>query len=208
MPCRTAFLFPGQGAQVVGMAGALCQSFPAAKALFDRAASILGYDLLAVCVNGPAERLNATDVSQPAIFVASLAALEQLKVAEPKRFDRSRRDRRAEPRRVHRTRLRRRDDVRRRVEGRAGARAGDAGRRRRDAIRHGQRARLGDPRHRSARLGGASRRHTRDRELPLPRQHGPLGRDLPRSSESSSSRSTRAASARSGSRSPGRFTPI
>jgi [acyl-carrier-protein] S-malonyltransferase len=80
---RTAFLFPGQGAQVVGMAGALCQSVPASKALFDRAAAILGYDLLAVCVNGPAERLNATDVSQPAIFVAGLAALEQLKVAEP-----------------------------------------------------------------------------------------------------------------------------
>ena len=50
---RTAFLFPGQGAQVVGMAGALCQSLPAAKALFDRAATILGYDLLNVCVNGP-----------------------------------------------------------------------------------------------------------------------------------------------------------
>jgi [acyl-carrier-protein] S-malonyltransferase len=80
---RTAFLFPGQGAQTVGMAGALCQSLPAAKALFDRAAAILGYDLLAVCVNGPADRLNATDVSQPAIFVAGLAALEQLKATEP-----------------------------------------------------------------------------------------------------------------------------
>lgn len=80
---RTAFLFPGQGAQTVGMAGALCQSLPAAKALFDRAATLVGYDLLAVCVNGPADRLNATDVSQPAIFVASLAALEQLKAAEP-----------------------------------------------------------------------------------------------------------------------------
>lgn len=80
---RTAFLFPGQGAQTVGMAGALAQSLPAAKALFDRAQAILGYDLLAVCVNGPAERLNATDVSQPAIFVTSLAALEQLRTAEP-----------------------------------------------------------------------------------------------------------------------------
>ena len=76
---RTAFLFPGQGAQVVGMAGALCQSVPAARALFDSAAAILGYDLVNICVNGPAERLNATDISQPAIFVASLAALEQLK---------------------------------------------------------------------------------------------------------------------------------
>jgi [acyl-carrier-protein] S-malonyltransferase len=65
------------------LAGALCQSLPAARALFDRAAMILGYDLLAVCVNGPADRLNATDVSQPAIFVASLAALEQLKASEP-----------------------------------------------------------------------------------------------------------------------------
>lgn len=80
---RTAFLFPGQGAQKVGMAGQLCQSLPAAKALFDQAAAVLGYDLLAVCVNGPAERLNATDVSQPAIFVASLAALEQLKATQP-----------------------------------------------------------------------------------------------------------------------------
>jgi [acyl-carrier-protein] S-malonyltransferase len=80
---RTAFLFPGQGAQVVGMAGALTQSLPAAQALFDRAASILGFDLLDICINGPAERLNATEVSQPAIFVASLASLEQLKVAEP-----------------------------------------------------------------------------------------------------------------------------
>jgi len=80
---RTAFLFPGQGAQVVGMAGALSQSHPAARALFDSAATILGYDLLDICMNGPADRLNATDISQPAIFVASLAALEQLKVAEP-----------------------------------------------------------------------------------------------------------------------------
>jgi [acyl-carrier-protein] S-malonyltransferase len=80
---RTAFLFPGQGAQHVGMAGELCRSLPAAKALFDEASAVLGYDLLSVCVAGPAERLNATDVSQPAIFVASLAGLEQLNVTEP-----------------------------------------------------------------------------------------------------------------------------
>ena len=80
---RTAFLFPGQGAQAVGMAADLCRTFPAARALFDEASAVLGYDLLAVCANGPAERLNATDVSQPAIFVASLAALEHLKVTHP-----------------------------------------------------------------------------------------------------------------------------
>ena len=80
---RSAFLFPGQGAQTVGMAGALCASLPAANALFEQASAVLGYDLLALCVSGPAERLNATDVSQPAIFVASLAALEQLKATQP-----------------------------------------------------------------------------------------------------------------------------
>lgn len=65
------------------MGHALYGSLPAAKDLFDRAAAVLGYDLLAVCVNGPVERLNATDVSQPAILVASLAALEQLKASTP-----------------------------------------------------------------------------------------------------------------------------
>jgi [acyl-carrier-protein] S-malonyltransferase len=80
---KTAFLFPGQGAQYVGMGANLAGSLPAAAALFDRASAALGYDLLAVCTNGPAERLNATDVSQPAIFVASLAALESLKQNDP-----------------------------------------------------------------------------------------------------------------------------
>ena len=80
---RTALLFPGQGAQTVGMAVGVCQSLPAARALFERAKEILGYDLLEICANGPAERLSATDVSQPAIFVASLAALEQLKTTDP-----------------------------------------------------------------------------------------------------------------------------
>lgn len=80
---KIAFLFPGQGAQTVGMAGGLCAALPAARQLFTEASEILGYDLLDVCVNGPAERLNSTVVSQPAIFVASLAALESLKQSEP-----------------------------------------------------------------------------------------------------------------------------
>ena len=79
----TAFLFPGQGAQFVGMARELTANLPAAKALFDEAAEILGYDLLELCINGPVERLNETDISQPAIFVASLAALESLKETSP-----------------------------------------------------------------------------------------------------------------------------
>jgi [acyl-carrier-protein] S-malonyltransferase len=80
---KTAFLFSGQGAQYVGMGLQLAESLPAARQLFDHAAGILGYDLLEVCLRGPAERLNATAVSQPAIFVASLAALESLRAANP-----------------------------------------------------------------------------------------------------------------------------
>ena len=60
----TAFLFPGQGAQVVGMGRDLASTLPAAKALFDEAAEVLGYDLLDLCTNGPAERLNETDASR------------------------------------------------------------------------------------------------------------------------------------------------
>jgi len=76
---NVAFLFPGQGAQTVGMARDLVASVPAAKAMFDQASEVLGYDLADLCISGPAERLNTTDHSQPAIFVASLAALEALK---------------------------------------------------------------------------------------------------------------------------------
>ena len=80
---KPAFLFPGQGAQTVGMAAALCDALPAARQLFDEASALLGYDLLGVCANGPKERLDSTAVSQPAIYVASLAALKQLEQTEP-----------------------------------------------------------------------------------------------------------------------------
>lgn len=83
MPVKTALLFPGQGAQTVGMGRALDQEVPAARALFDQAGEVLGFDLRALCFDGPAAALAATDVSQPAIFVASLAALEGLKVEQP-----------------------------------------------------------------------------------------------------------------------------
>lgn len=76
---KAAFLFPGQGAQAVGMGKNVADRLPAAKSLFDRASAVLGFDLLRVCLEGPAEKLNATDVSQPALFVASLAALEEVK---------------------------------------------------------------------------------------------------------------------------------
>ena len=81
------FMFPGQGAQAVGMAGPLCAELPAAKALFDKASVILGYDLLAKCVDGPKEELDSTVIAQTAIFVSSLAALEKLKVDDPAAID-------------------------------------------------------------------------------------------------------------------------
>jgi [acyl-carrier-protein] S-malonyltransferase len=80
---RNAFLFPGQGAQAVGMGRALTEQLPAARRLYDEASAVLGYDLAAVCQNGPKERLDATAVSQPALFVTSLAALERLRTEDP-----------------------------------------------------------------------------------------------------------------------------
>ena len=80
---KTALVFPGQGAQSVGMVGDWCESLPAARDLFRRASDILGYDLAAICASGPAEKLNTTAVSQPAILVTSLAALEVLKSRDP-----------------------------------------------------------------------------------------------------------------------------
>jgi len=77
---KTAFLFPGQGAQVVGMGADIAEAFPAAAQMFEKANEILGYDLRDICFNGPAERLGATTVSQPAIFVTSVAILEALRL--------------------------------------------------------------------------------------------------------------------------------
>jgi len=84
---KIAFLFPGQGAQKVGMAKEICQELPAAKALFDRAADILGYDLADICFNGPVEKLNSTEISQPALYVSSMAALEKLKQESPEVYE-------------------------------------------------------------------------------------------------------------------------
>ena len=84
---KIAFLFPGQGAQTVGMAKALCDELPAAKNLFDQASEVLGYDLADICFNGPEDKLNSTDISQPALYVSSMATLEKLKVDSPDIFE-------------------------------------------------------------------------------------------------------------------------
>ncbi|MFZ2147826.1 MAG: ACP S-malonyltransferase [Sedimentisphaerales bacterium] len=76
---KTAFLFPGQGAQAVGMSAEIAQSYPVAAEIFDQANDIVGFDLSRICFEGPAERLNSTTISQPAIFVTSTAILEVLR---------------------------------------------------------------------------------------------------------------------------------
>ena len=81
-----AFLFPGQGAQSVGMGSGLYRECERARALFDRAREVLGYDMAGICFDGPKEQLDATRYSQPALFVTSLAALEQLKETHPERL--------------------------------------------------------------------------------------------------------------------------
>lgn len=70
---KTAIIFPGQGAQAVGMGKDVAQTFDAARDVFDQANKILGFDLTSICFEGPVDRLNATDISQPAIFVTSVA---------------------------------------------------------------------------------------------------------------------------------------
>ncbi|XP_046391347.1 probable malonyl-CoA-acyl carrier protein transacylase, mitochondrial [Ischnura elegans] len=75
-------LFPGQGAQSVGMGKELLK-FPIVKELFDCAGEILGFDLKKLCLEGPKEELDKTEYCQPAILVCSLAALEKLKEERP-----------------------------------------------------------------------------------------------------------------------------
>jgi [acyl-carrier-protein] S-malonyltransferase len=79
-------LFPGQGAQSVGMGRWLCNSYPTARRTFDQASEILRYDLANLCHEGPAEQLNATEFSQPALFVVGMAAANVLAEEHPERI--------------------------------------------------------------------------------------------------------------------------
>lgn len=71
-------IFPGQGSQSVGMGKALYEAYPALKQVYEEASSVLGYDVAALCFDGPAERLNLTEHTQPALLVSSIAAFRAL----------------------------------------------------------------------------------------------------------------------------------
>jgi [acyl-carrier-protein] S-malonyltransferase len=75
---KTAFLFPGQGSQSVGMGRDLASSFPIARRTFEEANDALGFDLADLCFQGPEEQLRLTEFTQPAIFTVSVAALRVL----------------------------------------------------------------------------------------------------------------------------------
>ncbi|XP_035875609.1 malonyl-CoA-acyl carrier protein transacylase, mitochondrial isoform X4 [Phyllostomus discolor] len=78
----SVLLFPGQGSQVVGMGRGLLR-YPRVRELYAAASRVLGYDLLELSLHGPQEALDRTAHCQPAIFVASLAAVEKLHHLQP-----------------------------------------------------------------------------------------------------------------------------
>ena len=78
MTSPLAFVFPGQGSQIVGMGRAVYEASARARAVFEDADRILGYKLSEICFNGPSEKLDDTRVAQPAILTTSVALLEAL----------------------------------------------------------------------------------------------------------------------------------
>ncbi len=73
-----AFIFPGQGSQYAGMGKDLAEQFPAARQVFEEADSALGFALSKLCFNGPAEQLQLTENTQPAIVTTSIAVLRAM----------------------------------------------------------------------------------------------------------------------------------
>ena len=80
---KTAALFPGQGSQIVGMGSDFAQRFDTARATFEQADEILGYALSSICREGPAEALDQTHNTQPALYVSSIAIWRVLRELLP-----------------------------------------------------------------------------------------------------------------------------
>jgi [acyl-carrier-protein] S-malonyltransferase len=81
---NVAFLFPGQGSQVVGMGKDLAEKYPVARQTFEEADEALGYKLSQLCFEGPEDQLRLTEITQPAILTVSIAALRVLESRIPK----------------------------------------------------------------------------------------------------------------------------
>ena len=81
---KIALIFPGQGSQVVGMGKELAEKYPAARQAFEEADEALGYKLSHMCFEGPEDQLRLTEITQPAILTASIAALRVLETQMPK----------------------------------------------------------------------------------------------------------------------------
>src|ERR1700719_2341002 len=75
---QIAFIFPGQGSQVVGMGKDLAEKYPVARQTFDEADEALGYKLSQLCFEGPEDQLRLTEITQPAILTVSIAVLRVL----------------------------------------------------------------------------------------------------------------------------------
>lgn len=79
----TAFVFPGQGSQEIGMGKSYAATYPAARQVFEQANDILGFDLADMCFNGPETLLNETINTQPALYVCGIAIYETLRQLVP-----------------------------------------------------------------------------------------------------------------------------